>query len=610
MKHTSFRSTWLPLGLAALALLILNVGLYTRLAAAPEPPRFAFPYYEDFTTVSQMPYEEFGGDWDIRDASLVQLSTSGYDLTAFIPLEIAPEQPYAFEATLRYLGGSMGGGLLFNAQQTTARQQSHMARFNVDAGQMWLIYGYFGDDSDFIGQGSTLLPLAPNSPDVHRLRVQTTGEVYALYLDNTLLVENVPLYYRGGTVGFISATSQVAFDEIRVDVPMDALVQPPVEVVESTSIPAPTEAAPVDPVVTAETKLVLADAFDNAEAGASLWRPISGSWQFENGVMVQQQTDGFDLSTIYQQPLNQPFTLRATFQHREGSGGGLLFNMPMPDSKSGGHMVRYVDNGDVMAWGYFDADGVFNGQGSAAVTPPGVSVHMLEVQISDNQTYTILLDGAELARDIPVVNPASPGYFGLTASLSRVAFDEVSVFNQDASSAPEMTEVADVTTANIDAEAATGTWLVEGSIITQTDAELTDYIAGTGLAGEQFTISVTLTLPADLPDVGAGLIFHMDGRDDRRLGHMVRFGSGGRELFWGRYDAEGIFTGEGGIPLALPLGEPISLLLVVRAGSFDIHVNGNPVVEAIPIQRSAGWIGLVSFSGPVTFSNVNLQLGQ
>jgi hypothetical protein len=39
-------------------------------------------------------------------------------------------------------------------------------------------------------------------------------------------------------------------------------------------------------------------------------------------------------------------------------------------------------------------------------------------------------------------------------------------------------------------------------------------------------------------------------------------------------------------------------------------VNGTAIVESIPHTRDSGWIGLVSFGGPVTFSNVNLQLGE
>lgn len=83
LARPTFRSTWLPLGVGALALLVLNLGLYTRLATqqvtAAVTQQFSLPYYEDFSVVSSVPYEEYGGDWEIRDEMLVQLSCKRRD---------------------------------------------------------------------------------------------------------------------------------------------------------------------------------------------------------------------------------------------------------------------------------------------------------------------------------------------------------------------------------------------------------------------------------------------------------------------------------------------------------------------------------------------------
>ncbi|QPC84958.1 hypothetical protein G4Y79_11485 [Phototrophicus methaneseepsis] len=616
LQRTSFRSTWLPLGLFVVALAILNIGLYTRLAAQPIEPRFSFPYYETFDTLSEVPYEEFGGDWEIRDQMLVQLSTDGFDLSAFVPIAVTAEQPYGAEATLRYLGGSMGGGIYFNAQQTTSRQKSHMVRFNVDNGQLWLIYGYFGDDSDFIGQGSVPLSMAPDNADPHKLRVEVNENDYDLLIDDAVVAGDIPLNYKGGAVGFITASSQVAFDNIAIneisqssDVAEQPIEQVTEPVVEPTDEPGsePTLVTSAPDPIDIEQQRLFGDSFEGPAGGESLWLPITGNWAYQDGTFVQSQTDGFDLSAIYQRPVTYPMTMRATFQHRDGVGGGVLFNIPAPDNKNGGHMIRYIDTGDVIAWGYFDESGVFNGQGSAQVNLPGQAPHTLEIR-TQGETYDVYLDNAQLATGIPVNNPTSPSYIGLTSSQSVVAFEQVDVFTNAPSPSIDATE--SVPTANIDAEAASGNWTVEGSTITQSDVEATDYVAGTGLGGEQFNISADISLPVDNPDAGAGIIFHMQGRDDRGLAHMVRFGSNGQELFWGRYDADGIFTGEGGIPLELAPGETYNLLLSVHTDNFDIQVNGETLVEAIPIQRSSGWIGLVSFSGPVVFSNVNMQLGQ
>lgn len=590
---------WLPLGLAVVALAILNWGLYIQLSSQPVIPRFAFPYYEDFSTMSEMPYEKFGGNWEIRDEMLVQISTSGFDLMTLVPLVIPEDQPFVFETTLRYLGGTMGGGVLFNAQQMTNRQQSHMVRFNVDAGQLWIIYGYFGDDSNFVGQGSIPLSLPAEDSTPRRLAIEVDTETYTIVLDDERLMASIPLQYRGGSIGFISATSQVAFDDVAVDELSQRITDaPPVSV--PPAVTAPMTSGEITPF--GDERLFFTDTFGDDPGGDSLWLPISGDWRYADESLIQQQRNGFDLSAIYQRAVSYPLRLVVAFQHQQGVGGGLIFNLPAPDSKNGGQMVRYIDEGDVIAWGFFDADGVFNGQGSVAVSSPDDAVQTLQI-IADGVRYAIYLNDVEIASNIAINAPNESAYIGLTTSQSVVAFNQVDVFTL------EDTETS-MTTANIDTEAASGTWIIEGGVVSQLEAAGVDYVAGIGLAGEQFAFSVDITLPDDMPESGAGIVFHMDGRDDQRLGHMVRFGAGGRELFWGRYDAEGVFIGEGGVPLTLDTDASYNLALIVRDADFDIQVNGETVVREVPLQRTSGWVGLISFGGPVTFTDIRLQLGQ
>lgn len=599
LQKPTMRSTWLPPGLAGVAMLLLNLGLYTRLDTQQVRLTFTFPYSEDFAAQSGNPYDEFGGDWEIRDQALVQLSTGGYDLGTLIPLQIPPEQPYRFEATLRYMGGTMGGGLMFNAQQTTSRQKSHMVRFNVDADRLWLIYGYFDDGSNFIGQGSAPLDILPNDSAPHRMGVITAGDTFRLLMDGAIVAENVPLQYFGGTVGFISAASQTTFDDVVVEpadgTPAVAEVTAAAPTVDATATvettPEAPQAAPLEQVVFSET-------FDPNGPGASLWVPVNGDWQYLDGQYVQQQTDGFDLLSIYQQPMFTPMTIEVTFRHLSGTGGGLMFNLPTASAKQGGHMVRYFEDGSVVAWGYFDDADVFIGQGSTPVDLPQQSSHTLSVTLQE-AGYTVRLDGAELVANVPLNTPRESSYVGLSASQSSVAFQKVQVLSQSNSAA-----------ATINAAEATGNWSVDGRIITQSNPDLTDFIAGTGVAAERFTISVDILLPPDLPEAGAGLIFHMEGRNDQRLGQMVRFGGGGAEIFWGYYDDSRTFVGQGSVPLTLGSDVAHTLRLVVRESTFDIRVDDTVVASALPIERGSGWIGLFSFGGPVTFTNVQLVLGE
>jgi len=102
----------------------------------------------------------------------------------------------------------------------------------------------------------------------------------------------------------------------------------------------------------------------------------------------------------------------------------------------------------------------------------------------------------------------------------------------------------------------------------------------------------------------------MEGRDNPATGHLVRFGNGGSEIFWGTYDEQGVFQGQGSSPLTLDWDEPHTLSLIVTDETFDILVDEVLIIGGVPLQGDAGWIGLVSFRGPVSFSDFELTLGE
>ncbi len=605
LELPTFRSTGLPLLLTFFAFILLNFGLYSRLGAQPKVDRFSLPYSEDFSTLTQNPYEEFGGDWEIRDEMLIQLDTNGFDLTSFIPLTIPESEGYTFGATLKHLGGSMGGGLLFNAQQVTSRQKSHMVRFNVDNNQLWLIYGYFGDDSNFIGQGSSQLEMSTSDDSPQRLELRVTTASYDIQLNDQVIVEDVPLTYVGGAVGFISASSQIGFDDVIIEV-LDNIevtttdIEPTVNtVIESSPI--------AEETVNSEflTQELYTETFELRGIGEVRWRPINGNWAYEDNALVQKQTELFDLSNIYQNPITYPVTYLVKFRHLEGIGGGLLFNLRLPNATENAYMVRYISDADVVAWGYFDDNGAFNGIGSASVPPPSNEQHTLGIAVSDG-SFDIQLDGNIIATNIPMELVVSPSYVGLTASQSMVAFDEVKLFSE----VVRVNTISTNTAANIDSAAAIGTWLIEDNVVLQTDTEPTDYIAGTGLAGEQFTISANIRFDNTFEDAGAGMIFHMADRDNHASGYLVRFADHGRNIFWGQFNRDNVFSGMGDVILNNDGLDSATLKLVVKQSSFDIFVDEQLIDADIQIDRSSGWIGLVSFRGSVAFSDLNILLGE
>jgi hypothetical protein len=365
-----------------------------------------------------------------------------------------------------------------------------------------------------------------------------------------------------------------------------ATAQPAVAVQPATA--PPTTAGDVPLLERGE--LVNSSGFDETDASTG-WTLINGDWSFQDGALVQQRFEGYDYGAVNDATFDT-VSVRTTFTHQEGAGGGLLFNLPEVTTKHGGHMVRFVEDGGGVMWGYFGEDGVFNGQGYAPTANPGTDAHTLEVRAGAD-TYDIYLDDEVLGREVPLFSRS--GHVGLVTAQSIVAFDNIEFYNLVQ---PPITPQAEPEVAS--------QWRSENGVITQTDPTQTDFVYGTGVAGETFRVSVDVAIEGE--SAGGGLIFHMLQRDTPAQGAMVRFSAGGREVFWGSYDAAGVFQGAGNATLDLPVDGPHKLTIAVRAGNYDILVNDQEVATSVPLARDSGWIGLISFGGPVTFSNLSLKV--
>jgi len=417
----------------------LNLLLFTILYGDTFTP-LSLPYREDFEQLTRLDYRQFGGTWRARDSRLVQSDAQGSDLLAVLPLSLPQSQPYQFGAHIEILSGPNGAGLMFNLQHADNRQQSHLVRFGTNEGRNYLVFGYFDEELKFIEQGAVApLDIAQRID----LAVLVHKKSYDVLVNGQPVQRDIPLQYNGGKVALTTWFSTIAFDDVYIT-PVVLQPEPAIAPIIDTSpalIPAnapativgdatPTRAS--DPTNlssgSALTKSALAPSnayfFEDFSSDANLaqWNAVIGEWRFEPGVLVQQQPQGYDYSTIYTGSFAQ-FTLRVRFSHRQGIGGGLLFNMPDATSEKRGHMVRYFED-NVLAWGYFNAEGVFSGQGNIRVDPPGIQAHTLQIS-ADGAVYSITLDEQLVAENIPLIN--KQGHIGLTASQSVVAFEEVEI---------------------------------------------------------------------------------------------------------------------------------------------------------------------------------------
>lgn len=456
----------LALALALVALILGHLVLFLFYYSDTLAPT-TLPYYEQFTDVERLDYRHYEGTWRVENEVLVQTDTSLADLYAILPgLTVDPADSYYFSARTRILAGPKGAGLLFNMQQPDDVIGSHLVRFGTDNGQDYVVYGYFVEEEGrrvFIAQGS----VPPEIGEEAELGVAIHDGVYDLFVDGRRVAAGIPLEYEGGQLALTTWFSSVAFDDVyAADAVLPAAVgepapvqpeEPAQAVAASAEAPADVpDVVPADPVVQAtEVRQIaglseigrmlqllpygdgptVADPF--AEVGAlnsyfdnefsattdqSRWRVLSGDWRLGPDGLVQLNDSNFDNAIVHAGQFSD-YVMRTRFQHLESIGGGVLFNMPPGSMAKSGHLVRYMEDG-ILAWGYFDEEGVFQGQGAANVPADGRDIHTLEIA-SGAETYEITLDGITVARNIPLA--LDQGRIGLTASQSVVAFKEVAI---------------------------------------------------------------------------------------------------------------------------------------------------------------------------------------
>lgn len=639
--HHWFSGRWrkglapLSVGLIGLALLFLNWGLYRRLNP-PEPfTAYTLPYSQNFDDIAIDGWFSQGGQWVIRDEALLQ-AADGVDLgQIFIPHWLEEGQTYRLTTQIEPSDSTQAVGISFNAQYPQIYSLQHRVFVARNGDRFEVVAGYTDEVEGFIPQ--VTVPLSQPS-QTFRLDLLVDEHVYHVRVDGQTVVYKRPLFYHGGLVGFYAVDGPSTFDNL-------SLVA--VEKISVEPIPTPTaaandEARAVAEERPAEIKLPVAstplsashasDGYENLGANGLVafdghWIPFSGDWQAEDGSLSQLNPNGYDLGIGYEDGVFQSFALEVSLAHLEGRGGGLLFNMPTPYQLNGAHMVRYSDRADAIFWGYYDDDLKFVGQGYARLNaPPGQTGHTFKI-ISADTTYDIYLDGQLMAGDVPLNR--REGYIGLITSQSKVAYSRVEVSKVDGVAeevalAPTPTlEIESSPTPKVVKAVSTlpgqvwqpalpddnQNWTADGTTIRQNSPEATDYMLNTDVFAKAYTLETGITLPDDpeLSDAGGGIIFHMPERNRKSQAHMARLTDGGTGVFWGYYDDNGKFIGQGWAELT---GEAntYDFKVIVQQNSYTLVINGETIAAGIPLTRQEGWLGLLAYSGPVTFRDVRITL--
>ncbi|MFN8442649.1 MAG: hypothetical protein U0175_17880 [Caldilineaceae bacterium] len=341
------------------------------------------------------------------------------------------------------------------------------------------------------------------------------------------------------------------------------------------------------------------------------WHPISKGWRIENNGLVQSDTSGFDQSVIYTGNTFRNYAFEAAITHIEGTGAGMLFNIPSAGRINGAHMVRFSERraGGIF-WGYFDENGKFIGQGYATVEDPGTQLHRLRVE-SWETTYSLYLDDRPLVENLSLQTVRNDGYIGLITSQSSAAYDWVTVGNVEDARVVSATPVSNPVQSSqtfADQRIVNGDWTVTNGTYTQNIPDAADYILNTGIYASDYTAEALITL-ATKPDSSGGLVFHMPDRGRKSGAFMVRIIRGGAAIFWGSFDESGTFLGRASAELPKSEDSIYHLVIRVAGNRLAISVDDQEIAKDILMPRSEGWIGLLAFGGPITFSDVKITVG-
>ena len=205
----------------------------------------ALPWFEDFTGDEDHAFIDVGGNWQLREETMLQLNPDVFDVLAILPgLTISPEESYDFTTDLKVLEGPKGGGIAFNVQNIDSIRESHMVRFGSNDGNDYLIYGYFDENRSFNVQGSVV----PDIESEANLGVSISGTSYDVLVNEEVVARDIPLIYLGGRAALSTWNSSIGFDNIAVTSPFGSEVGAGEEVGDEAAgeSDAPAEEAPIE----------------------------------------------------------------------------------------------------------------------------------------------------------------------------------------------------------------------------------------------------------------------------------------------------------------------------------------------------------------------------
>ena len=155
------------------------------------------------------------------------------------------------------------------------------------------------------------------------------------------------------------------------------------------------------------------------------WLIQSGSWSFNNGTYEQQNTCGFDYTSLLATPPLANYVFEASFHDLDGvNHGGIVIGQASEESRSGAWLIDLSEDGTVLRWGQYDDKGYYGTDGVVVpVTAPAAGeVVTISARVLDGVVY-VSYNGEVMGE----IQSTATGHVGLVSSTAAVAFDAVTL---------------------------------------------------------------------------------------------------------------------------------------------------------------------------------------
>ena len=333
------------------------------------------------------------------------------------------------------------------------------------------------------------------------------------------------------------------------------------------------------------------------------WDIKSGKWQKnKNGLQQTQATAGLISSPIFLNESGLKLSLELE------PGGGINFFAQKRGELAQSQVVYLLpqEQGVSLIAGTIDARGVLNTQ--AKVIYPASSKLLLTIETQLN-SYRLFLNNDLLFDDLPLLY--TQGWLSLSSSTETTIYgliidktiltysDKIVPITQDPSGYTNDFSLP----LEREWRILSGNWQVKDGKLWQYISEGFDYTALYPKTFSKYQISSTFLQTERL---GAGILFNLPSLESYAGGQLVRLTHSENEegIFWGFYDNDAQFIGQGYLKLELDKTKAHTLKLEVKEDSFSIYLNDQLLRTGLALQTPEGYLGLTVSESIVAFDEL------